>query len=202
MNAIKWKNALFAVLGIAALVSNNKLVVGDRIFTIGFVFDCIGKSATSITVLSGLFCTYMWKLKIFQKWLVLIPDLNGIWNGRIDSDWINPETNEKPPTISAKLTIKQTLFKISCVLETKESSSCSLIANFVMDSDNQKNQLVYTYQNDPKQTIQNRSRIHYGTAILNIKRKKNSMLLEGDYWTGRNTSGSMSFSGQRKNKKK
>ena len=70
-----------------------------------------------------------------------------------------------------------------------------------MDSDNQKNQLVYTYQNDPKQTIQNRSRIHYGTAILNIKRKKNAMLLEGDYWTGRNTSGSMSFSRQRKNKK-
>ena len=144
----------------------------------------------------------MWKLKIFQKWLVLIPDLNGVWKGGLDSDWVNPETNEKLPTIPANLTIKQTLFKISCVLETKESSSCSLIANFVIDLDNQKSQLVYTYQNDPKQTIQDRSRIHYGTTILNIKKKNNGMLLEGIYWTGRNTSGNMSFSGGRKNKKK
>ena len=132
----------------------------------------------------------------------MIPDLNGVWKGGRDSDWVNPETNEKLPTIPAKLTIKQTLFNISCVLETKESSSRSLIANFVIDSDNQKSQLVYTYQNDPHQTIQDRSRIHYGTAILNIKKKNNGMLLEGIYWTGRNTSGNMSFSGGRKNKKK
>ena len=131
-----------------------------------------------------------------------LKNLNGIWNGRIDSDWVNPETNEKLPTISAKLTIKQTLFKISCILETKESSSCSLIANFVIDLDNQKSQLVYTYQNDPKQTIQDRSRIHYGTAILEIQEAKKAILLKGNYWTSRNTGGYMAFSSRQKSKKK
>lgn len=202
MNAIKWKNALFIILILAAAISIVNWFVGNRIFTIGFVIDCISQSVSVITILTGLFCTYFWKLKIFRKWLVLVPDLNGEWRGGIDSDWIHPDTKQKLPNIVAKLTIKQTLFKTSCIIETNESSSRSMVANFVMDPDNQKCQLVYTYQNDPKQTIQDRSRIHYGTAILEIQEAKKAILLKGNYWTSRNTGGYMAFSSRQKSKKK
>ena len=51
--------------------------------------------------------------------------------------------------------------------------------------------LIYTYQNEPRVEIQDQSTMHYGTAMLNVT---NSLELEGNYFTGRKTRGSMSFS--------
>ena len=47
------------------------------------------------------------------------------------------------------LTIKQSLFKISCIIKTDESESRSKTASFSIDLDNQVEQLIYTYQNIP-----------------------------------------------------
>lgn len=50
--------------------------------------------------------------------------------------------------------------------------------------------LVYIYFNEPRAEIQDRSAIHYGTAMLKISKHKE---LTGNYYTGRNSKGSMKF---------
>lgn len=193
MNAIKWKRVLYIILVIVAITCIICWYTGDQIFTVSFLKKCIESSVTAITALSVFFCNVAWKWKIFKGWLVLVPNLNGCWTGEIVSNWVNPETNEKLPPIGATLTIKQSLFKTSCVLETKESSSHSKVSGFIIEPDNQVCQLVYTYLNDPSMAIQDRSRIHHGTAMLNIKEKNSTIILSGSYWTGRESSGQMDF---------
>lgn len=202
MNAIRWKNALYIVLVVATLVSLVNWFLGDKQFTLKFIIDCIGKSVTAISILTGVFCGHFWKCKIFQKWLVLIPNLNGEWTGYIASDWNNPTTGEKIPAIFTTLTIKQSLFKTSCVIKTQESKSRSILSSFVIDEDNQIMQLAYTYQNEPDQNIQERSRMHFGTVVLDISIRNGGYVLEGKYWTNRKTSGQMTFSCQEKPLKK
>lgn len=193
MNAIKWNRVLYILLVIAAITSVICWFVGDQLFSLSFVADCIGTSVTVITVISCFFCNVAWKWKIFRKWLVLVPDLNGCWSGKLISDWIDPETKRPVQPIDATLSIKQSLFRTSCVLKTGESSSRSIASAFIIEPDNQVCKLVYTYQNDPDQTIQDRSRIHYGTAMLDIKAAGQSVVLDGSYFTGRKTSGQMNF---------
>lgn len=202
MNAVRWKNVLYIVLAVATLVSLTNWLLSDQQFTLKFIIDCIGKSVTIISILSVAFCVHFWKCKIFQKWLVLIPNLNGVWTGYIASDWINPTTGEKIPVILTTLTIKQSLFITSCVIKTQESKSRSILSSFVIDEDNQIMQLAYTYQNEPDQNIQERSRMHFGTAVLDISIQNGGYVLEGKYWTNRKTSGQMTFSCQEKPLKK
>ena len=193
MNAIKWNRALYMLLGIAALTSMIKWFVGDQQFTFKFVMDCIGTSSTVITVISCVFCQTAWKWEIFRNWLIVVPDLSGVWEGVLESDWIDPDTNKKIAPIKAMLVIRQTLFRVSCLLTTGESSSRSITSEFIIDMDSQTCKLVYTYQSDPSQILQHKSRIHYGTAVLNIKDTPTNKLLDGNYWTGRCTSGHMIF---------
>ncbi len=194
MNAINWKRALYIVLVLAAIISSINWFLGDRSFTFGFVMDCIGKASTVVATIAAFFCKIAWKSKLFRNWLVLIPNINGVWNGKLQSDWVDPTTNEKSPPIDVVLTIKQSLFKTSCMLNTNESSSHSITSAFLIDPESQVCRLIYAYQNDPKQTLQNQSRIHYGTAMLDVKDNNNVISLEGNYFTGRGSSGYMSFS--------
>ena len=193
MNVIKWDKAIYIVLGIAAITSVGNWFISDQVFSFKFVLNCISASVTTITLASYFFCNKAWKWKIFRKWLVVIPDLNGIWEGTLISDWINPETGKRLDPIKATLTIKQSLFRTSCILTTGESSSRSIESGLIVDPDSQLCRLVYTYQNDPDQTIQERSRIHYGTAMLTVQGTGTVTSLNGSYFTGRHTSGQMNF---------
>lgn len=193
MNVIKWKNVLYIVLCLSAITSIFTWFVGEKVLSIGFVIECIGNSSTIIGVATPIFCLKLWKYKIFQGWLVLIPDLNGIWQGTIKSNWINSETNQKIAPIETRLYIKQSLFKISCVLKTSESTSRSIVASFVIEPENQVEKLAYIYQNDSSQKFRDKSPIHYGTTSLDIIKNKDNIKLIGSYWTDRNTSGDLEF---------
>jgi hypothetical protein len=127
--------------------------------SIGSIFDSLGKIVSIITVIGVLFNKYLWKLKIFQRWLVHIPNLNGTWTGYIESDYINKETGKAIDPIDTKLTIKQSLLHISCVMETNEMKSYRKLSGFNIDKDNQIHQLIYVYLSEPNQKIQQRSRI-------------------------------------------
>lgn len=162
-----------------------------------FLMKCISTSVALLTVVFFVFCKWIWKWPIFKKWLVLVPNLNGIWTGTIESNWINPETGEKVPAIDATLKIKQSLFSVSCVMETSEMKSWSVAAEFILDPDNQVSQLVYTYNSTPLQHIQKRSRMHYGTVMFDIESEE----MKGNYWTGRETAGIINVKWKSKLKK-
>jgi hypothetical protein len=193
MEKINSKIKLHIQLGIFATVWVILLLVGG-ITSLWDLVNVAKKFPLAVTVYGFLvliFTKWAWRWKIFQGWLVKVPDLQGTWKGTITSTWTNPETNRKPDPISAILYIRQTFDKIDCFLYTKESSSYSMAAEINVDQSGNL-YLSYNYTNRPLASVRERSEIHDGAAILQIIRNPDRSL-EGEYWTSRKSTGDMKF---------
>lgn len=155
----------------------------------------IPKVVTVDLVIAGLFVKWVWRWRPLQGWLVPFPDLNGTWEGVLQTDWRDAEGNTPGP-IPTILTIKQSFTHISCVMRTGEMESHSYVEGFNIDPDKQIRRLCYSYTSKPKVTLRERSTPHDGTISFNIIEKPERKL-EGEYWTQRNTTGSvvLSFKG-------
>jgi hypothetical protein len=142
----------------------------------GFIGEAIGVSAG----IMAIFNKWAWKWK-WLRWTHDMPVLANKYKGIFISDYDRKKRD-------GIITIDQTFLTVAIQMETKESRSRSLTASFHGIQSEQY--LIYTFQNDPRAEIQDRSPIHYGTAMLDVK---NPMLLEGNYFTGRKSRGSMKF---------
>jgi hypothetical protein len=151
-------------------------------------FGLVPKVVTIDLLIGMAFVQWGWKLQIFRGWLVRVPNLNGSWVGFIYSDWINPETGEKPGPIPVMLTVKQSLFHISCMMHTGEMESISYAEGFLIDPDRQIKSIAYSYTSKPRLSLNKRSNPHDGTAVFKIIEKPKQKLV-GRYWTERLTKG-------------
>jgi hypothetical protein len=124
-----------------------------------------------------LFSKYFWKLNVFRKWLVPYPNLQGTWTGVLKSTWVNPKTNKPVDPIPVQFCVRQDFESIHISMFTKESSSFSQAARFILESDDTIS-LSYTYSNKPQATVRDRSEIHDGAAYLRIIESK-TLKLEG-----------------------
>lgn len=147
-------------------------------------------AVTIFVVVSFAFTKWFWRRQLFKGWLVRLPDLEGTWEGTLQSTWISPETNQGIPPLRMILVIRQNFSSISCTMFTKESDSFSRAAQIVVEEDTGAVTLSYNYTNRSKATIRDRSPIHDGAAHLKIVMVPSPML-EGEYWTGRRTTGQM-----------
>lgn len=180
MKNIKSSVAFYILVGLVILTCIIKFsVTSPEERNITFIIDCFSTSVTVCSVFSVLFCSYLWKCKIFKGWFVQIPNLNGLWEGALTSTW------EGTQIINVNLKIKQSLFKISCVMSSGESKSESISCNYIIDGDNQKNKLAYIYLNTPDLIFREESPIHHGSVVLDIEGNS----LTGNYWTDRKTTG-------------
>jgi SNF family Na+-dependent transporter len=73
------------------------------------------KTVPLVLILAAFFVGYAWRWKIFRSWLVPFPDLNGTWQGVIQTTWKHPETGAIPAPIPVILTIKQSFTRIILV---------------------------------------------------------------------------------------
>jgi len=121
---------------------------------------------------------------------VRVPDLQGTWEGELQSTWINPETKQGIPPLTMVLVIRQSFSSVSCTMFTKESESYSRAAQIAVEEETGAISLSYNYTNRSKATIRTRSPIHDGAAHLKVVTLP-SRMLEGEYWTGRCTTGQM-----------
>lgn len=151
-------------------------------------FSLVPKVVSIDLLLIGVFVKWGWKIALFRNWLVPFPNLNGTWIGRIYSDWINPETNERIPPIPLMLTIKQSFFQVSCLMHTGEMKSYSFSEGFNIDSDRQVKQLAYIYTSKPRISLNKRSLPHDGAIVFEIIEKPERKLT-ARYWTERKTTG-------------
>lgn len=142
----------------------------------GYGGEAIGLTALIMTA----FNLWIWKWKPVNVMLARAPILGKKYTGRLKSSYNQEEYD-------GELTVKQTFLKISVTFKTGESFSDSIMAS--IEVINGVNRLVYTYINEPKGEIREKSPIHYGTASLRI----NDTVLEGNYYTDRKTTGSMRF---------
>jgi hypothetical protein len=147
---------------------------------------------TIFVVVSFAFTRWMWRWKIFtyNGWLVRVPYIQGTWVGDLQSTWVNPKTGQGIPPLKMILVVRQTFSTLSCTMFTKESESYSRAAQIAAEEETGAITVSYNYTNRSKADIRHRSPIHDGAAHLRVVTLPHRML-EGEYWTGRCTTGTM-----------
>ena len=133
---------------------------------------------------------------IWYGWFVRRPDLRGTWRVELQSDWVDPATQEKVPTIVCYMGVVQSLSRLQMHLMTKESESW-FIAESVTPSPNCIGyQIAGVYTNKPHTHLRgDRSEIHLGGLILNTHGRANRPeTLMGEYWTDRKTKAHLTLS--------
>lgn len=167
---------LFSWASLSEHISNMKIFE--------FVYSIIGYTSEAIafsSIFMVFFNRYLWKWKAFNELSGHMPVLSERYRGTITY-----KMNGIEHTKDAEMQIKQTYLDVTVKLRTDESYSSSITAA-IETRDNVK-QLVYTYINTPKAQIQDRSTMHYGTAIFNID---NPEMIHGEYYTLRLSRGSI-----------
>lgn len=156
------------------------------------LFQLVPTTVTIELVLVCLFTKWIWKWKLLHPWFVEKPDLSGKWEGTLHYVWIKEDCIREEGDRDTSVSITQTFNHIVVKLGTIESTSRSVATSFDIDEHRGISDLYYTYINEPKVTIQDRSKIHYGTARLTFD-LKNPTTLTGEYWTSRDTKGIMNL---------
>ncbi|NIQ16774.1 MAG: hypothetical protein GTO02_21030 [Candidatus Dadabacteria bacterium] len=192
MQKINRNPNLYIQLGIFALVWGVILIATD-ILSASNLTPIAKKFPIAVTIymiIVLVFTKSLWKLSIFQGWLVKIPNIHGTWRGELRSTWKNPETGVLVDPIPAVLVIKQDYFQIHCSLFTPESTSHSLAAD-LFKNESGLMYLSYNYTNRSSAVVRVRSEMHDGATILQFIHEPKS--LKGEYWTSRQSTGEMEF---------
>ncbi len=155
------------------------------------VIRLIPTVATADGIAYFVFTTWFWRWKYLQGWLIPFPNLNGTWQGHIQTCWKDDKGNTPGP-IPAILTIKQSFGRMSCIMRTAEMESHSYLEGFCIDKDAQVRRLCYSYTSRPKTTLRDRNTPHDGSMLFNIIGKPVHKL-EGEYWTQRQTTGTVTL---------
>ena len=164
----------------------------------GFTFDNSTRTALGlapVVVVAAIFAfdLFLWKTPLLSKYLGK-PRVYGTWlvtlTPRADSH-IPPGGDWGP--IKGAVVIEQTFWSTSVHLYTGESESKPHAVQFVsQDGSKERQRLVYTYANTPKQEHQGRSHPHDGAAELSVIGSKPDTMT-GVYWTARLTAGDMTL---------
>ncbi len=182
------------LFGIIVTIDLVVLILIINIQKISFGFNIETLSLVSLlTTVAWLFWTvfrlWLWKIPLLQGWLVLVPNLNGSWHGKLESTWIDPGTKESPNPIDTTAVIKQTLTMVTIDLDTDGMKSASTVASVQFDPHRRSSTISYVYLSDPITKKKAKNVIHYGAAKLNIIKKNGTLSLDGRYWTDNKTRG-------------
>lgn len=192
MRNLNLKPFLFFLVGFSGLVWF--VVARASGLNLKNLIDFMRPIPTVVTVdllLVVFFMKWGWRWKLLQGWLVPFPDLNGTWQGYIQTNW-KDEQGKTPGPIQVILKINQTFGRISCVMQTAEMESHSYVEGFCIDRERQIRQLCYSYMSKPKVSLRDRSTPHDGTILFKIIGKPANKL-EGEYWTQRKTMGTVTL---------
>ena len=123
-----------------------------------------------------IFDRHVWRFVFLHRLgLVKIPDLNGIWDGSVESSHgVNGSIH------SVSITITQSWSKIAIRLDSDYSHSNSEVGA-IRNLDLGTPELVYIYWNEPTSHAKESMEAHRGTAILEFS----GSALSGPYYTGR-----------------
>ena len=117
-------------------------------------------------------------------------ELGGGGIGTLTSFWEDPTTSKRPASQTVFLVVRQSASRLTVVLLTAESSSRSSLASLSDDGTNAS--LAYMYLNRPDSRVEHRSRMHNGSAFLEITGRP-ATRIRGRYWTDRDSRGELDF---------
>jgi len=137
---------------------------------------------------------WLWRLPILQRIPAVPRNVRGTWRGTLTSFWEDPTTSKRPAPQTVFLVVRQSASRLTIVLLTAESSSRSSLAS--LSDDGTSATLAYMYLNRPDSRVEYRSRMHNGSAFLEISGRPASRI-RGRYWTDRDTRGELDFDARR-----
>lgn len=186
------------------IISLAILIFVVQLFMTGFnsitFFMILRKISTTTTIsllFHFLFKKWFWKFKIFRPLIVKVPNLNGVWEGKLESYW-EDSNNESIPPIQIKVFIRQDFDSISIEMHSDKMISNSYTANIVTDKNTGAQELIYNYTSKSKIDNRETNPWHDGTTKLFIHDGGN-IKLEGEYWTVRKTIGKIRLNRVSKN---
>jgi hypothetical protein len=149
-----------------------------------------------LAMFAYLFEVWIWRWKILQGWFVSRPNISGTWKGTLHSNWIDPSTGSPPPLSTCYLGVKQTFSTLHVQLMTSKSESHYISERLQKVPAENRYQLAGIYLNHPNIHIRGKgSEIHRGAILINVSNSFDSNFegMTGEYWTDRETSGSINF---------
>lgn len=174
---------------LALIFDKNLSVISSWLFL-------IPKVITIEALTFWLFKTFLWKCKIFKKWLVLFPNLGGTWVGEIQSDYTNPKTGKQIKPIPCINVVVHRFNQVKFKVKTLESESISFSEQLIFEKFSNTKRITYSYVNNPNLLLDYRSGAHKGTAILNLVGDDR---MEGYYFTSRGNKGTITLTRYSKN---
>ena len=152
-----------------------------------------GVVVTILGLLGLTFDRWLWRHRWLHGWFVKRPDLRGTWRVKLESDWINPKTGRKVPTIYCYMGVKQTLSSLQMHLMTPESQSWLLAESILPSLSRVGYQIVGVYSNKPKTELRGvRSEMHFGSILFDTHGPEHCPeTIDGEYWTDRPSKGRM-----------
>ena len=155
-------------------------------------------TVTSLVVLLTIaFELWLWRIPFLHGWLVKRPVIQGTWRAQLRPNWRDASGAIVPP-VDGYVVIRQTFLNLSLRLLTKESQS-HLIGTEIVCSADGLYCVAGVYRNEPRYGERSHSQIHYGAVWLQVVETPVQML-EGHYWTDRNTAGEMRLTNKQKEK--
>jgi len=130
----------------------------------------------SYATLFFIFDRFIWR---WVTGLIHIPDLNGTWEAKGKSSYIDP-TTQRPFEYSMTVIIKQTFADIEIYTETSDSTSRSSMAS--ISTKHAVPIFRYSFDNTPKNLSNAELQRHPGMMELRIHGKNE---LKGDYFSGK-----------------
>jgi hypothetical protein len=180
---IRWILRAFAALvAIAVLAASYAgwVATGNVVHNMAMVSSWSSSSAIAVIVL--LFVLWRW-LPPVQ--LFIFPYLGGLWSGLLCFDAENG-----PEQRAVILEIKHTLFGLRLLLDTKESTSSTLVVHAERNPDFQRYRLYYVYLNERKEGVPGAGDRYRGLAVLRVEWGSQPKL-EGDYFTETDRKGTL-----------
>jgi hypothetical protein len=95
---------------------------------------------------------------------LIFPYLGGRWSGAIEY-----EDTDGPRKIDVTMEIKHTLFDLRLLLDSKQSSSRTLVVQAERDPDFARYRLYYVYLNERRDGFENAGVRYRGLAVMSVK---------------------------------
>src|SRR5262249_31067347 len=118
-----------------------------------------------------------------QRWI--FPYLGGRWSG-----FIQYEDSDGSHRLSVTMDIKHTLFGLRLLLDSRESTSSTLVVHAERNPDFERYRLYYVYLNERKDGFQNAGLRYRGVAVISVD-TGTPLKLAGNYFTETNRRGTL-----------
>lgn len=136
-------------------------------------------------VLYRLMDRHLWRLRLLRKvGVIRTPDLNGVWNGYVESA-VGDYAGERR---DAAITILQTWSKM-CISFAAEESTSESVAGLITIERPGGPMLSYEFVNEPRAKAPPTMQPHRGAARYQLLANAEPLTLEGEYFSGRGRQG-------------